>query len=238
MPDASPLRFVLASASPARRKLLRAAGIDPEVIVSGVDESQVVTSQPDRLCLQLARLKAEAVVERISRPGWGAEGRTPLAGRAGDEGADGLYRTLVLGCDSVLAFDGEVLGKPASPEEAFRRWAAMRGRSGVLYTGHCMIDPAGARAEAVAATTVHFGDLDDAEIAAYVATGEPLEVAGAFCIDGLGGPFVERIEGDPGTVIGLSLPMLRALLADFGLRVSDLWTGVPMRAQDGATVPS
>lgn len=233
MPDASPLRFVLASASPARRKLLRAAGIDPEIIVSGVDESQVMAVQADRLCLQLARLKAEAVVARIGRNGLGLAGRAPLAGRVGDEGADGLYRTLVLGCDSVLEFDGAILGKPSSPEEAYRRWSAMRGRSGVLYTGHCMIDPAGARAEAVAATTVHFADLDDTEIAAYVATGEPLEVAGAFCIDGLGGPFVERIEGDPGTVIGLSLPLLRALLADFGVRISDLWTGVP-----GQTTPA
>ncbi len=242
MPNANPLRFVLASASPARRKLLLSAGIEPYVLVSGVDESLVTAAQADDLCLQLARLKAEAVVRRVlsglgspeTAPavvGWqGAE--TPhRAGGFPDQngglpgGTDLRYRTLVLGCDSVLAFDGQILGKPADPAEAVRRWSAMRGRSGVLYTGHCLIDPAGARAEAVAATTVQFANLDDAEIAAYVATGEPLAVAGAFTIDGLGGPFVERIDGDHGTVVGLSLPLLRALLADLGVRITDLWAG-------------
>ena len=131
----------------------------------------------------------------------------------------------MLGCDSVLAFDGEILGKPADAAEATRRWQRMRGRSGVLHTGHCLVDvAAGRRAEAVASTTVHFADVTDDEIAAYVATGEPLQVAGAFTIDGLGGPFVERIEGDPGTVVGLSLPLLRRLLAELDLRITDLWT--------------
>ncbi|WP_232533849.1 nucleoside triphosphate pyrophosphatase [Plantactinospora sp. KBS50] len=241
MSTANPLRFVLASASPARRKLLQAAGIEPYVLVSGVDETQVVAEQPDRLCLQLARLKAEAVVGRLASgidggaAGPGAEGgpvvagvphRTGYSGVGGPPaGADLLYRTLVLGCDSVLAFDGQVLGKPADAVEAAHRWYAMRGRSGVLYTGHCLIDPAGARVQAVAATTVHFANLDDAEIAAYVATGEPLAVAGAFTIDGLGGPFIERIEGDHGTVVGLSLPLLRDLLAGLGVRITDLWAG-------------
>ncbi|MFK3982888.1 Maf family protein [Micromonospora sp. NPDC050397] len=206
MPTTNPLRFVLASASPARRKSLRAAGIEPEVLVSGVDESTVNAERAETLCLDLARLKAEAITERIrstSGPG-----------------------TLVLGCDSVLAFDGEILGKPADAADATRRWKQMRGRAGVLHSGHCLIDVTGdRRAEAVASTTVHFAEISDDEIMAYIATGEPLQVAGAFTIDGLGGPFVERVEGDPGTVVGLSLPLLRNLLGELDLRITDLWQG-------------
>jgi septum formation protein len=198
---------VLASASPARRKLLQAAGIEPDVLVSGVDESLVVTDRAEELCLELARLKAQAVLTRLS----------PAADR----------QTLVIGCDSVLAFDGEILGKPTDAADATRRWLRMRGRSGVLHSGHCLIDAgAGRRAEAVASTTVHFADISDDEIATYVATGEPLAVAGAFTIDGLGGPFLERIEGDSGTVVGLSLPLLRRLLAELDVRITDLWTKV------------
>jgi septum formation protein len=199
------LRFVLASASPARRKTLLAAGIEPEVLVSGVDESTANAERAETLCLDLARLKAEAITQRIrsaSEPG-----------------------TLVLGCDSVLAFDGEILGKPVDANDATKRWLQMRGRSGVLHSGHCLIDVAGdRRAEAVASTTVHFAMLSDEEIAAYVATGEPLQVAGAFTIDGLGGPFVERVEGDPGTVVGLSLPLLRRLLGELDVQITDLWS--------------
>ncbi|PMR57937.1 septum formation protein Maf [Verrucosispora sp. ts21] len=207
MPDVMPVRLVLASASPARRKTLQAAGIEPDVLVSGVDESLVVTERAEDLCLELARLKAQAVVARL-RP-------------ADDQ------RTLVLGCDSVLAFDGQILGKPADPDDATARWERMRGRSGVLHSGHCLVDvEAGRQAEAVASTVVHFADISDHEIATYVETGEPLAVAGAFTIDGLGGPFVERIEGDPSTVIGLSLPLLRRLLAELDLRITDLWTKV------------
>ncbi|MER5455418.1 Maf family protein [Micromonospora sp. NPDC002389] len=207
MSDALPLRLVLASASPARRKTLQAAGIEPDVLVSGVDESVVVTDRAEHLCLELARLKAEAVLTRL-RPGDG-------------------QRTLVLGCDSVLAFDGEIFGKPDDAADATRRWERMRGRSGVLHSGHCLIDIVGGRrAEAVASTVVHFADINDQEIATYVATGEPLAVAGAFTIDGLGGAFVERIEGDPGTVVGLSMPLLRRLLAELDLRITDLWTKV------------
>ncbi|MFD1323435.1 Maf family protein [Micromonospora sonneratiae] len=198
-------RLILASASPARLKTLQAAGIEPEVLVSGVDESTADTTRgPEHLCLVLAKLKAEAIAERIE----------PSA----DPG------TLVLGCDSVLAFDGQILGKPTDADDAIGRWERMRGRSGVLHTGHCLIDVAGGRQVAkVASTTVHFADLADDEIAAYVATGEPLHVAGAFTIDGLGGPFVERVEGDPGTVVGLSLPLLRRMLGDLDLRITDLW---------------
>lgn len=176
----------------------------------------MVTERAEELCLELARLKAQAVLTRLS----------PAADQ----------RTLVIGCDSVLAFDGEILGKPADPADATRRWRQMRGRSGVLHSGHCLVDVvAGRRAEAVASTTVHFADISDDEIAAYVATGEPLAVAGAFTIDGLGGPFVERIEGDPGTVVGLSMPLLRRLLAELDLRITDLWTKV---APGGQTVES
>ncbi|MDI5937237.1 MULTISPECIES: nucleoside triphosphate pyrophosphatase [unclassified Micromonospora] len=213
MSNSIALRLVLASASPARRKLLHAAGIEPDVLVSGVDESQVVSERAEDLCLELARLKAQAVVGRL-RP-------------SADE------RTLVLGCDSVLAFDGEILGKPADEADATRRWERMRGRSGVLHTGHCLIDVIHeTRAEAVASTTVRFAEVSDEEIAAYVATGEPLAVAGAFTIDGLGGAFLEGVDGDPGTVVGLSLPLLRRLLGELDLRIIDLWTKVAPGGQE------
>ncbi|WP_018347967.1 Maf family protein [Longispora albida] len=190
-------RLILASASPARLGILRAAGVEPEVIVSGVDESGV-TGPAVHVAGELARLKAAAVA------------------------AISPSDTLILGCDSVLEFEGEVFGKPDDAADATARWRRMRGKSGVLHTGHHLI--LGARsAGAVASTTVHFSDITDAEIAAYVATGEPLRVAGAFTLDGLGGWFVSGIEGDAGTVIGLSLPLFRSLLADLGLGVTDLW---------------
>ncbi|MET8146962.1 nucleoside triphosphate pyrophosphatase [Actinoplanes sp. NPDC049668] len=199
--DSSP-RLVLASASPARRALLSAAGIDVEVLVSGVDESTVEATDAADLCLSLARMKARAVAATLpADPG-----------------------VLVLGCDSVLAFDGAILGKPHTPAEAVKRWCAMRGRSGVLHTGHHLTDlTSGKQAEDVGSTVVHFADLSDGEIEAYVASGEPLHVAGAFTIDGKGGAFVDRIEGDAGNVIGLSLPLLRRLLRTFGVTVPQLW---------------
>jgi septum formation protein len=203
-----PYRLVLASASPARRALLLAAGITADVLVSGVDESAVESPKPETLCLVLGRMKAQAVAERL---------RTTGAARTGEQ-------TLVLGCDSVLGFDGETFGKPADAEDAIKRWQNMRGRSGVLHTGHHLIDLASGRhAEAVASTVVHFADISDEEIEAYVATGEPLQVAGAFTIDGRGGAFVERIEGDHGNVVGLSLPLLRRLLGELGASITDLW---------------
>jgi len=201
----NPTRLVLASASPARRRTLASAGIDVDVVVSGVDESTVDSSRADTLCATLARMKAEAVATRLRRQG----------------DKDGA---LVLGCDSVLAFDGQILGKPSGAADARARWHRMRGRSGELLTGHCLIRLADDRhAEAVGTTTVRFADVTDAEIEAYLATGEPLQVAGAFTIDGLGGAFVESIVGDPGTVIGVSLPLLRRLLADLGVPISRLW---------------
>jgi nucleoside triphosphate pyrophosphatase len=195
--------LVLASQSPARLATLRSAGIEPVVIVSGVDESQLDGLPPAELALQLAELKCAAVAERADLP-------------------DGA---LVLGCDSVLDLDGEALGKPDDADDAVRRWRAMRGRSGVLRTGHCLRDTATGRvAAAPASTVVHFADLDDAEIAAYVATGEPLVVAGAFTVDGLGGAFVTGIEGDHHNVVGVSLPLLRELVAELGHAWTQLWS--------------
>ena len=196
--------LVLASASPARLTTLRNAGLAPTVIVSGVDESQVRDVPPAELALRLAELKCAAV-----------------AGR--DEVADDA---LVLGCDSVLELDGEALGKPADADEAVRRWQAMRGRSGVLHTGHCLRDVAARRqVAATASTTVHFADVSDDEIAAYVATGEPLHVAGAFTVDGRGGGFVTGIEGDHHNVVGVSLPLLRTQVRELGHSWTDLWAG-------------
>lgn len=195
--------LVLASASPARLATLRSAGIEPVVIVSGVDESQLDGLAPAELALGLAELKCAAVASRSEVP----------------------YGALVLGCDSVLELDGEALGKPADAAEATRRWQAMRGRSGVLHTGHCLRDTAaGAVASATASTTVHFADVGDDEIAAYVASGEPLHVAGAFTIDGLGGAFVTGIEGDHHNVVGVSLPLLRDLTAGLGHSWTALWS--------------
>jgi septum formation protein len=194
--------LVLASASPARLATLQSAGVEPVVVVSGVDESQVTGLAPAELALQLAELKCAAVAARDDLP----------------------EAALVLGCDSVLEIDGEAFGKPDDAEEATRRWQAMRGRTGLLHSGHSLRDTAtGHVAAATASTRVHFADVGDDEIAAYVATGEPLQVAGAFTIDGLGGAFVAGIEGDHHTVVGVSLPLLRDLLAELGHAWTDLW---------------
>lgn len=194
--------LVLASASPARLQTLRAAGVHPSVTVSGVDESAYVSLPPADQALALARAKAHAVAML-------------------PETADAL----VVGCDSVLDLDGRACGKPVDAAEATRRWRSMRGRTGVLVTGHCLVDNRrGRNREAVARTTVHFADVSDDEIAAYVSTGEPLHVAGAFTLDGLGGAFVTGIEGDPHNVVGISLPLLREMLADIAVPWTDLWT--------------
>lgn len=193
--------LVLASASPARLDLLRRAGFSPEVIVSGVDEDAVTAQSPTELARSLAEAKADAVAA------------LPAAAGA-----------LVVGCDSVLELDGRALGKPVDADEAGARWRSMRGRAGVLRTGHCVVDTdGGARVSDTAATTVRFGDPSDAEVAAYVASGEPLSVAGAFTLDGRSAPFIDGIDGDPGNVIGLSLPLLRRLLGELAVPVTSLW---------------
>ncbi|WP_185995656.1 Maf family protein [Nocardioides campestrisoli] len=196
-------RLVLASQSPARLATLRRAGIEPVVVVSGVDEDQLTGLGPADLALRLAELKCRAVVGRPEVP----------------QGA------LVLGCDSVLELDGEALGKPGTPQEATRRWQQMRGRSAVLHTGHCLADAGSGRTlSRTASTVVHFAQVSDEEIAAYVATGEPLHVAGAFTLDGFGGGFVTGVEGDHHNVIGVSLPVLRELVAEVGGSWTDLWS--------------
>lgn len=191
--------IVLASASPARLALLRSAGLDPKVIVSGVDEDAHSAPTPAALSLVLAKAKAEAV-------------------------ASGLEEGLVIGCDSILELDGRPYGKPSSTEEVVERWRLLRGRTGRLVTGHCVIDvAAGRQAAEVATTVVRFGDPSDEEVAAYAATGEPLGLAGAFSIDGRGGWFVEGIEGDHGNVLGISLPLVRSLFAELGYAVTSFW---------------
>ncbi|GAA3807990.1 Maf family protein [Sphaerisporangium flaviroseum] len=191
--------IVLASSSTARLALLRSAGLDPKVFVSGVDEEAVTAESPAELCLVLARAKAAVV-------------------------AKGFAEGLVIGCDSVLELDGQAYGKPRTPEEALARWRSMRGRTGRLLTGHCVIDAAtGAEVAEVGSTVVHFGTPSDEEIMAYVGTGEPLHVAGAFTLDGLGGWFIDGIEGDHGNVLGISLPLVRRLFADLGVSVTSIW---------------
>ncbi|QGN35214.1 nucleoside triphosphate pyrophosphatase [Microlunatus sp. Gsoil 973] len=201
------MRFVLASQSPARLATLRSAGVEPEVIVSGVDESVVVQTRPADLALTLARLKAEAVTDQL----------------LGEPGP-----VIIVGCDSVLELDGVAYGKPGSADVAKQRWQMMRGRSGVLHTGHQLIKVADGtvlhEAGRSAATTVHFANLSDAEIDAYIATGEPLQVAGGFTVDGIGGPFVSGIEGDQHNVVGISLPLLREMIIAAGHSWSELWT--------------
>lgn len=221
------VRFVLASASPARLAVLRSAGIEPVVRVSGVDEDAVTTSltdpSPAELVTTLATAKAESVVAAI---------------------ATELPDCVIVGCDSMLLMprgddpDGgdnaasggrDIVGKPATPEIAVERWRRMGGSTGELLTGHCVVRLTAGRVEATAqehlATTVRFAQPTDAELEAYVATGEPLRVAGGFTLDGFGGWFVDGIDGDPSSVIGISLPLTRQLLTKVGLSVSDLWQG-------------
>lgn len=222
LPGVPRVPFVLGSASPARLATLRRAGVSPYVLVSDVDEDLVVEQAvsrfgelaPEDVVLVLARAKCEAVAGR-------------LAGEMCPQ--DAPVGALVLGCDSVLELNGEVYGKPANEADAVARWHRMRGASGALHTAHWLIDDrdlgdggTGATMGAVASTIVHFAQVSDAEITAYVATGEPLEVAGAFTIDGLGGPFVSGIEGDHHNVVGISLPLLRGMLSEINVGWFDL----------------
>ena len=207
-------KLVLASTSPARLRLLRDGGIDPATISPGVDEELVTQvaleageiSNTQDMVLLLAKAKAEAVLNHPEAQG-----------------------ALIIGCDSSLDLDGESLGKPHEPEVAIERWKSMRGRSGRLYTGHWLIDnrensPSPKAVGQATNTTVHFADLSDSEVLAYVGTGEPLKVAGAFTIDGLGGAFIRAIEGDSHTVVGLSLPTLRELCIKLGVDYPSLWS--------------
>ncbi|KDN18366.1 Maf family protein [Amycolatopsis rifamycinica] len=204
------MQFVLASQSPARLALLRSAGLDPAVFVSGVDEDAVAASltdpSPSELVQALAAAKAEAVIDQV---------------------AAAHPDAVVVACDSMLSIHGQMVGKPGAPDVARSRWAAMAGTSGELLTGHAVVRlDGGTRAKEAAgweSTTVRFGTPSPAEIDAYVASGEPLNVAGGFTIDGLGGWFVEGLDGGHTSVIGISLPLTRRLLAEVGVSVVDLW---------------
>lgn len=187
--------IVLASASPSRQRLLTSVGITPTIVVSGVDEEDPAYSQlsPRELVVALAIVKAHTVKEKID------------------------YPALIIGCDSTFEFEGESLGKPLTAENAISRAKKVSGKSGVLHTGHCFIDTdKGIEISDVVSTQVHFAKLSDEEIEGYVATGEPLNVAGGFTLDGLSAPFIAGIEGDPSNVIGLSLPLLRNAINSLG----------------------
>jgi septum formation protein len=195
-------RLVLASASPARLALLRQAGLAPEVVVSDVDEDAVTAPRVAEQVALLAAAKAADVAKREND-------------------------ALVIGADSLLEFNGRPLGKPHDAADVRDRWRRMGGRSGVLHTGQALFDvregAVASRDVAVASTVVYFDTPTQQEVEAYVATGEPLAVAGAFTLDGLGAPFVRRVEGDPAAVVGLSLTLLRGQLAKRGLAITDLW---------------
>lgn len=192
-------KLVLASSSPSRLALLRRAGIEPQVVVSGIDE----TPQPDESPVDLVRRLAVAKASFVARD---------------------LDSGLVVGCDSLLEFDGAAYGKPGAPQPAVDMWARLAGRRGDFHTGHCVIDAAtGRQALAVCTTGVLFGSPSPDEVVTYVETGEPLNVAGAFKISHRGGWFVEEVHGEPSNLQGLSLPALRRLLADFGVSVTQLW---------------
>ena len=196
-------KLVLASTSPARKKLLTEAGIVFETIAPGVDEDALVASQAPNTAEEMTGLLAKAKASAV---------------------AGQFESALVLGCDSALEFEGQILGKPYQPQVAIERWQQMRGKSGYLHSGHHLIDTTNGKAlSAVSKTEVHFANLSDQEINTYVATGEPLSVAGAFTIDGLGGAFIERISGDYHTVVGLSLVELRKLVIGLGHDYQALW---------------
>ncbi|OBI85168.1 Maf family protein [Mycobacterium asiaticum] len=210
-------RLVLGSASSGRLTVLRQAGVDPLVLVSGVDEDELMVAlgpdaPPEEVVRVLARAKAEHVTATLL-----------------ERGSDVTADCVVLGCDSMLLLDGRLCGKPDSVAAARRQWQSMAGRAGHLHTGHCLIRVRDHRVVHLAAQTsitmVRFGEPSSDDLEAYLASGEPLGVAGAFTLDGLGGWFVDGVDGDPSTVIGVSLPLLRALLAGCGLSVAALWAG-------------
>ncbi|GAA4898995.1 Maf family protein [Tessaracoccus lubricantis] len=200
------MRVVLASKSPARLQVLRGAGLDPEVVVSGFDESLVVDPDPPSLAARLAEAKGSVVVPQLT----------------GD--------FVLFACDTVLEFEGKAHGKPGTAEAAVERWERMRGHEGLLHTGHHVVVHEGERYSEqtrVGSTVVRFADLSDEEIRAYAATGEPQRVAGGFTIDGLGGAYVTAVEGDPFNVIGISLPLVRQMVIDAGVPWQSLWVVSP-----------
>lgn len=206
-------RFVLASASSGRRKVLRQAGIDPLVIVSDVDEDALIASldpdlPPEAVVAKLANAKALSVAAQLPE--------------------DLLDDCLVLGCDSMLYLAGELRGKPGSAEVALRQWESMTGSTGHLLTGHALLRlTAGVITHTegdTGSTTVHFGKPPQEDLARYIESGEPINVAGAFTLDGLGGWFIDRIEGDPSNVIGVSLPVVYRLVRNAGRQITDLWS--------------
>ena len=211
-------RVVLGSASTGRRRVLRSAGIDPLIAVSGVDEDAAIAAlgahpDPATVVTTLARAKADAVARELD--------------------AEVTADCVVIGCDSMLYVNGELRGKPGTPEQARRQWNSMAGKPGSLFTGHCVIrmrDAQVLRIETAAeVTTVRFGVPTEDELTAYIASGEPLNVAGGFTIDGLGGWFIDGVEGDPSNVVGLGLSVTRRLLESVGLPIGDLWSANPVR---------
>lgn len=210
-------RVVLGSASSGRLRVLRNAGIDPLVVVSGVDEDAIIEqlgpqAEPGDVVTALAQAKA-AAVQRVLDPAVTTD-------------------CVVIGCDSMLYVDGELRGKPGTPEQAARQWHSMAGRDGQLYTGHCVIrvlhGAAARTATRAAVTRVRFANPTATDLAAYLDSGEPLSVAGAFTLDGLGGWFVDAVDGDPSNVVGLGLSVTHRLLNDVGLAIGDLWAANPV----------
>ncbi|MFD4366280.1 Maf family protein [Rhodococcus sp. NPDC058521] len=210
------MRLVLASASPARLSVLRSAGIEPIVMVSEVDEDALIAdlgpdAAPEHVVTELARAKAHDVSARVA--------------------AAGHSDVVIVGCDSMLSIGGELQGKPGTVDRARDRWKSMAGRSASLLTGHCVIRTRRGRVDREAAecsgTVVHFASPSEADLEAYLASSEPLKVAGAFTLDSLGGWFVERIDGDPSSVIGIGLPLVRRLLDTVGVGIAELWADSP-----------
>ena len=211
-------RVVLGSASTGRRRVLRSAGIDPLIAVSGVDEDAAIAAlgahpDPATVVTTLARAKADAVARELD--------------------SEVTADCVVIGCDSMLYVNGELRGKPGTPEQARRQWNSMAGKPGSLFTGHCVIRILNAKVlrteTAAEVTTVRFGVPTEDELTAYIASGEPLNVAGGFTIDGLGGWFIDAVEGDPSNVVGLGLSVTRRLLESVGLSIGDLWSANPVR---------
>ncbi len=204
------MKIILASASPSRRRLLNSVGINPEIIVSGVDEElpEYQGLTPAELVLALAIVKAHTVKAMINET------------------------AIVIGCDSTFEFNGKSLGKPETPANAIARCKELRGNSGILHTGHCFIDTAkGLEISDITSTKVFFADMTDREIEDYVATGEPLQVAGGFTLDGLSAPFIDRIEGETSNVIGLSLPLLRKTINHLGYDWFAIANSKPLRSE-------